>query len=136
MLVDPAINLMTTGPDPKATYAYESADPVEALSFKVNNIEMSDFVYPSYFEIFHKPGSVKFDHLDKVNKPFQLLAGGYQIVFKNGKWTQVFASATKKKEFAQEDRRGHRSQIRRFLKRKRTSESEIARVHARFRKGR
>ena len=136
MLVDPAINLMTTGPDPKATYAYESADPVEALSFKVNNIEMSDFVYPSYFEIFHKPGSVKFDHLDKVNKPFQLLAGGYQIVFKNGKWTQTFASATKRKEFSQEDRRGHRSQIRRFLKRKRTSESEIARVHARFRKGR
>src|SRR5207237_9578201 len=136
MLVDPAINLMTTGPDSKATYAYESADPVEALSFKVKNIEMSDFVYPSYFEIFHKPGSVKFDHLDKVNKPFQLLAGGYQIVFKNGKWTQTFASATKRKEFSQEDRRGHRSQIRRFLKRKRTSESEIARVHARFRKGR
>ena len=136
MLVDPAINLMTTGPDPKATYAYESADPVEALSFKVNNIEMSDFVYPSYFEIFHKPGSVKFDHLDKVNKPFQLLAGGYQIVFKNGKWTQAFASTTKKKEFGQEDRRGHRSQIRRFLKRKRTSESEVARVHARFRRER
>jgi len=136
MLVDPAINLMTTGPDPKATYAYESADPVEALSFKVNNIPMSDFVYPSYFEIFHKPGSVKFDHLNKVKKPFQLLAGGYQIVFKNGKWTQIFPSATKKKEFAQEDRRGHRSQIRRFLKRKRTSESEIARVHARFRKER
>ena len=32
MLVDPAINLMTTGPDPKTIYAYESADPVEALS--------------------------------------------------------------------------------------------------------
>src|SRR5258706_10619360 len=36
MLVDPAINLMTTGPDPKTIYAYESADPVEALSFPVN----------------------------------------------------------------------------------------------------
>ncbi|MGH8711666.1 MAG: hypothetical protein ACREVA_10200 [Burkholderiales bacterium] len=33
MLVDPAINLMTTGPDPKTIYAYESADPVEAFSF-------------------------------------------------------------------------------------------------------
>src|SRR5205823_6411454 len=31
MLVDPAINLMTTGPDPAIIYAYESADPVEAL---------------------------------------------------------------------------------------------------------
>src|ERR1035438_1386217 len=27
MLVDPAINMMTTGPDPKIIYAYESADP-------------------------------------------------------------------------------------------------------------
>lgn len=35
MLVDPAINLMTTGPNPKLVYAYESADPVEALSFPV-----------------------------------------------------------------------------------------------------
>ena len=47
MLVDPAINMMTTGPDPKTVYAYESADPVEALSFKVNGIPMSDFVYPA-----------------------------------------------------------------------------------------
>src|SRR3989454_10689213 len=36
MLVDPAINLMSTGPDPKAVYAYESADPVKALSFDVD----------------------------------------------------------------------------------------------------
>src|SRR5437879_12994291 len=54
MLVDPAINIMTTGPDPKVMYAYESADPVEQLSFKVNAIPMTDFVYPAYFEVFHK----------------------------------------------------------------------------------
>jgi hypothetical protein len=63
MLVDPAINMMTTGPDPKTVYAYESADPVEALTFKVNGIEMSDFVYPSYFENFRKPGSTRFDQV-------------------------------------------------------------------------
>ena len=109
MLVDPAINLMTTGPDPKIIYAYESADPVEALSFDVNGIQMSNFVYPAYFEDFHKPGSVKFDQQDKVKKPFQILADGYQIIFKNGKWSQVFGSEAKKKSFAKEDRRGHRS---------------------------
>ena len=112
MLVDPAINLMTTGPDPKVFYAYESADPVEQLSFDVNGIPMSDFVYPAYFEGFRKPGSVPFDHLNKVNKPFQVLPGGYQIVFKNGKWSQIFGSAQKKKAFAREDRRGHRSETR------------------------
>jgi hypothetical protein len=128
MLVDPAINMMTTGPDPKIIYAYESADPVEALSFNVNGIPMSDFVYPSYFEVFHKPNSVKFDHLDKVKKPFQILSGGYQITFKNGKWGQVLGSVKKKKSFAHEDRRGHRSGIRQEKKRLNANEPEIARL--------
>ena len=112
MLVDPAINLLTTGPDPKTVYAYESADPVEALSFNVNGIPMSNFVFPAYFENFHKAGSVQFDYLKKFKKPFQVLSGGYQIIFKNGKWSQVFGSPAKKKAFAKEDRRGHRSEQR------------------------
>ncbi len=112
MLVDPAINLLSTGPDPKIIYAYESADPVEELSYPVNGIAMTDFVYPSYFEVFHKPGSVQFDRLKKVKKPFQILAGGYQIIFKNGQWTQIFGSEAKKKRFQREDRRGHRSEER------------------------
>src|SRR5690242_14754322 len=73
MLVDPAINMLTTGPNPKIIYAYESADPVEETDFAVNDIAMSNFVYPAYFETFHKPGSVQFDHMGKVNKPFQIL---------------------------------------------------------------
>jgi hypothetical protein len=119
---------MTTGPDPKVFYAYESADPVEALSFPVKGIPMTDFVYPAYFEAFHKPGSVQFDRLQKVKKPFQILAGGYQIIFKNGKWSQVFGSEAKKKRFAKEDRRGHRSEQRKLKKLARTDPKEIARA--------
>ena len=115
MLVDPAINLMSTGPDAKAVYAYETADPVEALRFKVRGVDMTDFVYPSYFETFRKPNSVPFDHLKKVQKPFQILSGGYQIVFKGGKWTQTYGSKTKQKAFRREDRRGHRSEVRKAL---------------------
>jgi hypothetical protein len=113
MLVDPAINMMTTGPDATLAYAYESADPVEAdtFSFKVSGFDMTDFVYPSYFEGFHKAKSTKFDYQGKVTKPFQILAGGYQLVFKNGKWSQQ-GSAAKLKALAKEDRRGHRSEIR------------------------
>lgn len=128
MLVDPAINLMTTGPNPKTIYAYESADPVEALSFDVDGIQMSDFIYPSYFEAFHKPGSVQFDQMNKVKKPFQILAGGYQIIFKNGKWSQVFGSAAKKKAFAKEDRRGHRSQERSARKLRPAELAKIKRI--------
>jgi len=112
MIVDPAINMMTTGPDPKTMYAYESADPVEALSFPVKGIPMSDFVYPSYFEVFRKPNSVQFDKMNKVTKTFQILKGGYQIIFKNGKFSQVFGSKAKAKAFGKEDRRGHRSEVR------------------------
>jgi hypothetical protein len=125
MLVDPAINLLSTGPHAKQVYAYESADPVEELTFDVNGIAMSDFVYPSYFEVFRKPGSTQFDHLNKVKKPFQILPGGYQIILKNGKWTEIQGSAAKKKRFAKEDRRGHRSESR-GKELKRSSEKQIA----------
>jgi hypothetical protein len=123
MLVDPAINLLTTGPDPKAAYAYEAADPVEddSLAFKVNGFAMTDFVFPSYFESFHKPNSTKFDYRGKVTRPFQILAGGYQLVFRNGKWSQL-GSTVKLRALQQEDRRGHRSEIRtRLLAKRRRS---------------
>ncbi len=128
MLVDPAINMMTTGPDPKTIYAYESADTVEALSFNVNGIPMSDFVYPAYFEAFHKPGTVTFDRMKAVNRPFQILKDGYQIIFKNGKWSQVYGSVAKKKSFAREDRRGHRSEERAAPELERADVKKIARL--------
>jgi len=131
MLVDPAINLMTTGPDSKAVYAYESADPVEASSFPVKGIPMSNFVYPSYFEDFHKPKSVKFDQMGKVTKPFQMLSGGYQIIFKGGKWSQVFGSVSKQKAFNNEDRRGHRSHARQFAKLERADLDKIRQAESR-----
>jgi hypothetical protein len=112
MLVDPAINMMTSGPDAKTMYAYESADPVEESSFPVNGIQMSDFVYPAFFEVFRKPKSVQFDQMNLVTKPFQIMKGGYQIIFKSGKYSQVFGSAAKEKRFNKEDRRGHRSEVR------------------------
>jgi hypothetical protein len=127
MLVDPAINMYATGPDPKTVYAYESADPVEELSFNVKGIPMSDFVHPAYFEIFRPASSVPFDHLNKVKKPFEILSGGYQIVFKNGKVSQIFGSAQKKKRFDREDRRGHRSETR-GKKLERTSKTAVARA--------
>jgi hypothetical protein len=88
---------------------------VEQLTFPVNGISMSDFVYPAYFEAFRKPGSAKFDKMGHVRKPFEILPGGYQSIWKNGTWTEVFGSAAKAHAFAQEDRRGHRSELRRQL---------------------
>ncbi len=111
MLVDPAINLAAMGPG-NVFYAYETADAVEEVEFTIGGIAMSDFVYPAWFEGFRKPGSAQFDHVKKVRRPFQILAGGYMSIFKNGRWTQVFGSPAKARRFAREDRRGHRSTYR------------------------
>lgn len=123
MLVDPSINLVTMHNHSKLIYGYESADPVEELTFRVNGIPVTNFVYPTFFEVFHKPGSVRFDHLNKIKKPFAIHAGGYIGIYKNGKWTQIFGSAAKKKRFAREDRRGHRSE-QRVAKKKLPSSAE------------
>ncbi len=112
MLVDPAVNLWSEGPDGSQMYAYEMADAVEEVEFDVDGIAMSDFVYPAYFEAFRKPGSTKFDYAGKVNKPFQILSGGYSLVRKGAKVQQIFGSAAKERRFQREDRRGHRSQYR------------------------
>ena len=113
MLVDPAINLWSNGPEQGVFYAYEAADPVEEKSFKLDGFEMTDFVYPSYFEDFHKPRSTQFDYMKKVKRPFEILTGGYQIIFKKGKEHQVMGSRAKATRFRKEDRRGHRSEARR-----------------------
>jgi len=112
MLVDPAINLWAEAPD-GTLYAYEMSDAVEEVEFEIDGIAMSDFVYPAYFEGFRKPKSAQFDYAKKVTKPFQLLSGGYSIVMKGGKVSQIFGSAAKKARFQREDRRGHRSEYRR-----------------------
>jgi hypothetical protein len=60
----------------------------------------------------HEPRSVQFDHENRVARPFQLLTGGSQIIFINGKFTNAFGSKARAKRFAKEDRRGHRSETR------------------------
>ena len=121
MLVDPAVNMVVMKPRSKLVYGYESADPVEDLTFRVDGIPMTNFVYPAYFEAFHKPDSVRFDHLGKIRKPFEIHALGYQGIYKNGKWTQLFGSAAKRMRFKREDRRGHRGDRRAGKKRARRS---------------
>ena len=112
MLVDPGIQMGALSPD-NVWYAYETADAVERETFAVNGIDMSDFVYPAWFEAFRKPGSTQFDHLGKCSKPFQILKGGYMGVFQNGQWSQIFGSKAAEKWFRarhhpRTDRRAHR----------------------------
>jgi hypothetical protein len=111
MVIDPIANLWAEAGD-GTEYAYEMCDPVEEDTFLVDGIEMSNFVHPSWFEPFKHPPKTKFDHLGLLKAPFTMTRGGYMIVKKKGKVSQVFGSKGKEKRFAREDRVGHRSEYR------------------------
>jgi hypothetical protein len=112
MLVDPAINLWCD--DGKGTlYAYEVCDMVEAQFFRVNGLAMSDFVYPTFYERFHKRNSVQFDHMKKVKQPFEILKYGYVHVKEAGKLHVLLRSTREKRiELRKENRDLHRSEFR------------------------
>ena len=82
MLADPNINLTVFVQNANTTgtlYAYEVCDACEddSLGYKINDILVSDFVYPSWFESFREQGSAQFDKMNQIQKPLQLLTGGY-----------------------------------------------------------
>jgi hypothetical protein len=114
MLLDPAINLWSDGPK-NTLYAYEACDAVEEVTFNIDGIAMSDFVYPSFFEVFRKPNSTQFDFRKKLSRPFQILSGGYSLVRKGTTVKQIFGSKRKAKRFRREDRRLHRTEYRKAL---------------------
>jgi hypothetical protein len=86
MLADPNINLTVFVQDANTTgtlYAYEVCDACEDDSFgyKINNVLVSDFVYPAWFENFREEGSTQFDQMNQIKDPLALLTGGYIGVF-------------------------------------------------------
>jgi hypothetical protein len=83
MLGDPDINLtvfVQNGEHPTGRlYAYEVCDACEddAFGYVIDQVLVSDFVYPSWFESFRKKGSTRFDYGQRIHHPFELLSGGY-----------------------------------------------------------
>ncbi|SEM65444.1 hypothetical protein SAMN05192574_101349 [Mucilaginibacter gossypiicola] len=85
MLGDPDINLTVFVENKAGTgvlYAYENCDACEDDSFAylINGIKVSDFVFPSWFQKFHLPGT-QFDYGKHITQPFELLKGGYIGVY-------------------------------------------------------
>lgn len=96
MLGDPNINLTVFAQNTNTAgilYAYEVCDACEddSLGYKIDNVLVSDFVYPAWFESFRAEGSTQFDRMNKMHNPFELLAGGYIGIFNvstGSGWTQ------------------------------------------------
>ena len=81
MLVDPFVDSLvfkqtsnTTG-----TLIYlEVCDPVESNTYVINGVTVSDFVFPRWFS---PSVGGQYDQLNLVSQSYQLLNGGYSLVF-------------------------------------------------------
>jgi hypothetical protein len=111
MLVDPGNDLWCER-SKDTFYAYEVCDAVEEKYFRVKGLAMSDFVYPAFFQRFHKRNSVQFDHMKAVKEPFQILRDGYAPVKKAGRLI-MRSSRQKGAALRKENRDLHRSEFRR-----------------------
>jgi hypothetical protein len=102
LLADPAINLTvcTTANDHLVLYAYEICDPCQAdeFGYAIDGVAVSDFLFPSWFETFHRSGAVPLDYCGHISAPLKLLPGGYANVLDTGNpastWTEKKGPAT------------------------------------------
>lgn len=86
MLTDPWLNLSVFKKNQVDEtrgmfYAYDICDPCQEKSYVISGVEVSDFVYPAWFEPFPHPKNTQFAHKSPEGKEFQLWPGGYINVF-------------------------------------------------------
>jgi len=88
-LADPGVNLCAITPNLQIC-AYETCDPVESSTFRVDNLTMSDFVLPCWFRNYPEP---KYDYLGLCKTPFEILPGGYASILTRTGWTPIYSSS-------------------------------------------
>ena len=89
LFLDPECNRWADGIDGNS-YAFELCDPVEADSYVIDGVTVSNFVLPPWFDQ-NPPKGSKYDFLGKLKKPFTMTAGGYVVFRSYGKEKNVFA---------------------------------------------
>lgn len=69
----------------------EIGDPIASLDigYYIDEIFVSNFIYPSYFNLFHT-SEMMYDHLGLLQKPLDILDKSYQIFRRAGQWYKAF----------------------------------------------
>jgi hypothetical protein len=92
MFIDPNCNLWATNNKGKV-YSFEVCDPVEAPSYVVDGVSVSNFVTPAWFDpLSAQKKATRFDKLGLLSKSFSILKGGYAVYASAGKQQQVFGA--------------------------------------------
>ena len=88
MFIDPNCNLWANDGKGSA-YSFEVCDPVEAPTYEVSGVSVSNFVTPSWFDP-QAAATAEFDKLGKLTAPFTMVKGGYVVYESAGKQQQKF----------------------------------------------
>jgi hypothetical protein len=92
MFIDPNCNLWATNNKGKV-YSFEVCDPVEAPTYVVDGVSVSNFVTPAWFDpLSVQKKATRFDKLGLLTKSFSILKGGYVVYASEGKQRQVFGA--------------------------------------------
>jgi hypothetical protein len=91
MFIDPNCNLWANNGQGSA-YSLEVCDPVEAPTYTVSGVSVSNFVTPSWFDPL-PPATAKFDKLGQLTTGFSILPGGYMTYESAGKEQQQWGSS-------------------------------------------
>src|ERR1700756_622021 len=89
MFIDPNCNLWANDGHGKA-YSFEVCDPVEAPTYEVNGVSVSNFVTPAWFDPLSNHATAQYDKLGKLHAPFSILKGGYVVYASAGAEQQKF----------------------------------------------
>jgi hypothetical protein len=76
-------------------WAYEVCDAVEALSYAIDGIKVSNFCLPPFFEPVKNLKGLKLDWMGVCKKPLEILPGGYGQWFDPTKGWQMVQNAQK-----------------------------------------
>jgi hypothetical protein len=89
MFVDPNCNLWASDGKGKV-YSFEVCDPVEAPTYTVKGVSVSNFVTPAWFDpLAAVNGKTLFDKCNHLKAPFTMLKGGYLVYASESKEHQL-----------------------------------------------
>jgi len=96
LIIDPTVNLFAPGPDPRdpqkiVLHSYEVCDAVERTGYQIDEIDVSNFLTPSYFTIGEAPGT-RNDFLGVGVESFSVTKGSHIafIDLETGTYETVF----------------------------------------------
>lgn len=83
-LADPNCSLSSVGSDGRIR-ALEVCDAVEADSYEIDGVPVSDFILPAWLEPVE--GAIHFDYMGRCKAPGEIRPDGYCSFYEKGEWT-------------------------------------------------